>query len=161
MFTRGLLLQWASTIHFSMLVLYKVDIMIISLKYKLFSPWYSWKITHMVLVYLWTLTVLSFFFTFFFALCFIVLFFVCFIVVVVDLVGVAVVVVVVVLIFFHCICLSFINYISIFFVYIKGVDNNGRTSHDLFCNWIMWPWYWYLCCRWRHGKERYGPCISL
>jgi hypothetical protein len=44
--TRGLLFQWASTIkiQLSMLVEYKADLIIISLKINKFSPWYSWKI---------------------------------------------------------------------------------------------------------------------
>ena len=42
----GLLLQWASTIKIQLivLVLCKVDLIIISLKINLFSPWYSWKL---------------------------------------------------------------------------------------------------------------------
>jgi hypothetical protein len=41
---RGLLFQWASTmkIQLSMLVYYKVDLIIISLKINFFLPWYSW-----------------------------------------------------------------------------------------------------------------------
>ena len=48
---RGLLFQWASTkkIQLSVLVLYKADIIIISLKIDLFSPWYGWKIAELVL----------------------------------------------------------------------------------------------------------------
>ena len=44
-----LLLQWASTIKIwlNVLFLYKVDI--ISLNVNLFSPWYIWKIAHLVL----------------------------------------------------------------------------------------------------------------
>ena len=51
MSTRGLLFQWASTmkIQLGMLVLYKVDLIIISLKINLFSPWYSWKIVELTL----------------------------------------------------------------------------------------------------------------
>ena len=43
---RVLFFQWASTIkiQLSMLVWYKVDLIIISLKINLFSPWYRWKI---------------------------------------------------------------------------------------------------------------------
>ena len=45
MSTRGLLFKWASTIkiQFSVLVMYKADIIIISLKINLFSPWYGWQ----------------------------------------------------------------------------------------------------------------------
>ena len=41
----GLLFQWANTIkiQLSVLVLCKADVIIISLKINLFSPWYSWK----------------------------------------------------------------------------------------------------------------------
>ena len=48
---RGLLLQWARTmkIQLSLLVWYKADLIIISLKINLFSPWYSWKIAELVL----------------------------------------------------------------------------------------------------------------
>ena len=44
---REQLFQWASTIkiQLSMLIQYKVDLIIISLKINLISPWYSWKIT--------------------------------------------------------------------------------------------------------------------
>ena len=47
--TRRLLFQWASTIkmQLSMLVLYKTDLIIISLKINLFSPWYSWQIAEL------------------------------------------------------------------------------------------------------------------
>jgi len=47
----GLLLKWASTIkiQLSMLVYFKADLIIISLKIKLFSPWYSWKIAVLAL----------------------------------------------------------------------------------------------------------------
>ena len=43
--------QWASTtqIQLSLLVWYKVDIIIIPLKINLFSPWYSWKIAALAL----------------------------------------------------------------------------------------------------------------
>ena len=42
----GLLFQWASTIkiQLSVLVWYKTDLIIISLKINLFLAWYSWKI---------------------------------------------------------------------------------------------------------------------
>ena len=45
----GLLLQWTSTIkiQLSVLVLYKADLFIISLKITLFLPWYSWKIAEL------------------------------------------------------------------------------------------------------------------
>ena len=51
MSTRGLLFQWASniTIQLSVLVYYKADLIIISLKNNLFSPWYSWKSAELVL----------------------------------------------------------------------------------------------------------------
>jgi hypothetical protein len=52
MSTCRLLLQWASTIkiQLSVLVWYKADLIIISLKINnLFSPWYSWKIAELVL----------------------------------------------------------------------------------------------------------------
>jgi hypothetical protein len=41
-----LLFQWASTvkIQLSILVYHKADLIIMSLKINLFSPWYSWKI---------------------------------------------------------------------------------------------------------------------
>jgi hypothetical protein len=44
------LFQWTSTIkiQLSMLVLNKADLIIISLKINLFSPWYSWKIAELV-----------------------------------------------------------------------------------------------------------------
>jgi hypothetical protein len=47
----GLLFQLARTIkiQLSMLVWYKVDLIIISLKINLFSPWYSWKIAELAL----------------------------------------------------------------------------------------------------------------
>jgi hypothetical protein len=46
-----LLLQWASTIkvQLRLLVQYKEDLVIISLKINLFSPWYSWKIAWLAL----------------------------------------------------------------------------------------------------------------
>ena len=46
-----LLFQWASTItiQLSVLVLYKADIIIISLTINLFSPWYSWQIAELAL----------------------------------------------------------------------------------------------------------------
>jgi hypothetical protein len=48
---RGLLFQWASTIkiQLSVLIWYKADLIIISLKINLFSPWYSWKIAELAL----------------------------------------------------------------------------------------------------------------
>ena len=48
---RGLLFQWASTIKilFNVLVKKKVDLINISLKINLFSPWYSSKITELAL----------------------------------------------------------------------------------------------------------------
>jgi hypothetical protein len=51
MSTRGLMFQWASTIkiQLSVLVENKADLIIISLKINLFSPWYSWKIADLVL----------------------------------------------------------------------------------------------------------------
>ena len=51
MSTRGLLFQWASTIkiQFSVLVYNTADLIIISLKINLFSPWYSWKIAELTL----------------------------------------------------------------------------------------------------------------
>ena len=48
MSTCGQLFQWASTLKIQLRV-YKVDIIIIWSKYKLFSPWYSCKIAHLVL----------------------------------------------------------------------------------------------------------------
>jgi hypothetical protein len=46
-----LLLQWASTIkvQLRLLVQYKENLVIISLKINLFSPWYSWKIAGLAL----------------------------------------------------------------------------------------------------------------
>ena len=46
MFIRGLFFQWASImkIQLSVLVWYRANIIIISLKINLLSPWYSWKI---------------------------------------------------------------------------------------------------------------------
>jgi hypothetical protein len=43
--------QWDSTIKIQLgvLVKYKADLIIISLKINLFSPWYSWKIAELVL----------------------------------------------------------------------------------------------------------------
>ena len=51
MSTRGLLFQWASNIKiiFSVLVKNKADLIIISLKINLFSPWNSWKIAELAL----------------------------------------------------------------------------------------------------------------
>ena len=51
MSNRGLLFQWASTIkiQLSVLVQNKVNLIIISLKINLFSPWYSWKISELAL----------------------------------------------------------------------------------------------------------------
>ena len=48
---RGLLFQWASNIKIqqSVLVLYKADLIIISLKINLFSPWHSCKIVELAL----------------------------------------------------------------------------------------------------------------
>jgi hypothetical protein len=45
------LAQWACTIknQLSVLVLNKADLIIISLKIELFSPWYSWKIAELAL----------------------------------------------------------------------------------------------------------------
>jgi hypothetical protein len=47
----GLLFQWASTIkiQISVLVCYKADLIIISLKINLSSLWYSWKIAELML----------------------------------------------------------------------------------------------------------------
>jgi len=47
----GMLFQWARTIktNLSVLVLYKADLIIISLKINLFSPWYSWKFASLAL----------------------------------------------------------------------------------------------------------------
>ena len=46
-----LLFQWASTIkiQLSILVKYKANLITISLKINLFSPWYSWKIAELTL----------------------------------------------------------------------------------------------------------------
>jgi hypothetical protein len=46
-----LLFHWASTIkiHLSLLVWYKVDLIVISLKINLFWSWYSWKIAELML----------------------------------------------------------------------------------------------------------------
>jgi hypothetical protein len=51
MSTHWLLFQWPSTIKIQLCVLvkYKVDFIIISLKLNLFSPWYSWKIAELSL----------------------------------------------------------------------------------------------------------------
>jgi hypothetical protein len=48
---RALLFQWASTIRIktSVLVYYKVDIILIALNINLFSPWYSWNIAELTL----------------------------------------------------------------------------------------------------------------
>ena len=48
---RGLLFQWVTTIkmQLSVLVEYKADLIIISLKINLFSSWYSWKIAAMAI----------------------------------------------------------------------------------------------------------------
>ena len=48
---RGLLFQWTSTVKIQpiVLVLYKADLIIISLKINLFFPWYNWKIVELVL----------------------------------------------------------------------------------------------------------------
>jgi len=45
------LFQWASTmqVQISVLVLNKTDLIIISLKINLFSPWYSWQIAELTL----------------------------------------------------------------------------------------------------------------
>ena len=55
----GLLFQWASIIkkiQLSLLVWYKADLLIISLKINLFSPWYSCKIAELALNYNHSLT---------------------------------------------------------------------------------------------------------
>jgi hypothetical protein len=51
MSSRRLLFQWASAmkIQLSVLVYYKVNLIIISLKINLFSPCYSWKIAELAL----------------------------------------------------------------------------------------------------------------
>ena len=51
MSTRGLLFQWSTTIQIqlSVLVQYKEDLIIISLKINLFSPWYNCKIAELAL----------------------------------------------------------------------------------------------------------------
>jgi hypothetical protein len=51
MSNRGLLFQWASTIKIQLrvLVYYKADLIIISLKINLLSLWYSWKIAELEL----------------------------------------------------------------------------------------------------------------
>jgi hypothetical protein len=45
------LFQWTSTIKIQLRVLveYKVDLIFISLKINLFSPWHSWKIAELAL----------------------------------------------------------------------------------------------------------------
>jgi hypothetical protein len=51
---RGLLFQWTSTIkkiQLRLLVWYKANLIIISLKTNLFSPWYSWIIAELVYKY--------------------------------------------------------------------------------------------------------------
>jgi hypothetical protein len=55
---RGLLFHWASniTIKLSRLFYYKADLITISLKINLFSPWYSWKIAELALNYNHSLT---------------------------------------------------------------------------------------------------------
>jgi hypothetical protein len=45
---RGLLFQWANTIKIQ-LSMYKGELIIISLKINLFSPWYSWKMAELAL----------------------------------------------------------------------------------------------------------------
>jgi hypothetical protein len=59
---RGLLFQWASTIkiQLSMLVKNKSDLIIISLKTNLFSPWYGWKIAELALNNTHSLTVFQY-----------------------------------------------------------------------------------------------------
>jgi hypothetical protein len=50
MSTCGLLFQWASNVKIQpVLVYYKADLIIISLKINLFSPWYSWKLAELAL----------------------------------------------------------------------------------------------------------------
>ena len=50
MSTRGLLFQWASNVKIQpVLVYYKADLIIISLKISLFSPWYNWKLAELAL----------------------------------------------------------------------------------------------------------------
>ena len=51
MSTHRLLFQWSSTIkiQLSVLVWYKADLIVISLKINFFSPWYRWKIVEMAL----------------------------------------------------------------------------------------------------------------
>jgi hypothetical protein len=51
---RELLFQWASTVNIqlSVFVYYKADVIIISLKINLYSPWYSWKIAELTLSYI-------------------------------------------------------------------------------------------------------------
>ena len=61
MSTRGLLCQWPSTIqiHLSMSIYYKADIIIISFKCSLFSPWYIWNIAHLTLNNNYSLTLVQ------------------------------------------------------------------------------------------------------
>jgi hypothetical protein len=60
MSTHELLFQWANTLKIqqSVLVLYKADLIIISSKCYLFSPWYacSWKFAHLALNNMQSLT---------------------------------------------------------------------------------------------------------
>ena len=51
MSTHGLLFQSVNTINIKLSVLAqnKADLIIVSLKFKLFSPWYSWKIAELAL----------------------------------------------------------------------------------------------------------------
>ena len=48
---RGLLFQWASTIKIQLNVSvdYKVGLIVISLKFNVFSPWYIWQIDELAL----------------------------------------------------------------------------------------------------------------
>ena len=48
---RGLLFQWASTmkIQLNVSVDYKVGLIVISLKFNVFSPWYIWQIDELAL----------------------------------------------------------------------------------------------------------------
>jgi len=46
---RGLLFQWASTIKIQLSMLYKANLIIVSMKINLISPWYSWKIAELAL----------------------------------------------------------------------------------------------------------------
>jgi hypothetical protein len=45
----GLLFQWASTIKIQISMLYKVNLIIVSMKINLISPWYTWKIAELAL----------------------------------------------------------------------------------------------------------------